>query len=142
VHRWGGRVVVASSLLLGVSGAAFVFLMPARPLAEQVFMLTFFTAFLFFLVKAFTAAVRRDFVRHRAWMIRLFASGLTITTQRLLLPVFLVFAGVNSVDEFWDHFVTAAWLAWAVQIALAEWWVSRDAASASRTVTRREPASV
>jgi uncharacterized membrane protein len=126
LHRWSGRVVVASAVFLGFSGVAFVFFMPARPLAERVFMLTFFVAFLFFLFKAFSAARRREFVRHRAWMIRMFSSGLAITTQRLLLPVFIVFAGINGVDEFWDHFVTAAWLAWVVQLALAEWWIARE----------------
>jgi uncharacterized membrane protein len=140
LHRWGGRVVVASALFLGVSGVMFVFLMPARPVAERVFMLTFFVAFLFFLMKAFAAARRRDFVRHRAWMIRMFSTGLTITTQRLLLPVFILFAGLNSVAEFWDHFVTAAWLAWVIQLALAEWWIARD--TMQRAAVARQPAGV
>jgi len=127
VHRWSGRVVVLSGLFLGFSGAAFVFVMPARPLSERVFMLTFFVGFLFFLLKAFAAALRRDFVRHRVWMIRMFVTGLTITTQRLLTGVFIGFAVVSSIDEFWDHFVSAAWLAWVIQMAVAEWWISRGA---------------
>lgn len=148
LHRWNGRALVVSGVFLGVSGAAFMFLIPARPLSERVFMLTFFLAFLFFLLKAFAAARRRDFVRHRAWMIRMFATGLTITTQRLLTGLFIGLAGVSSVDEFWDHFVTAAWLAWAIQIAVAEWWISRGVARAAldpsrpdspRSVHRPEP---
>jgi ABC-type glycerol-3-phosphate transport system permease component len=115
--------------------------MPARPLTERVFMLAFFTAFLFFLVKAYAAARRRDFARHRAWMLRMFFTGLTITTQRLLVPVFIVFAGIDSTEEFWNHFVTAAWLAWVVQLALAEWWIARGTAPALAAPARK-PAAV
>jgi hypothetical protein len=138
-HRWSGRIVVASALFLGFSGVAFVFLMPERPLTERVFMLTFFVAFLFFLLKGFLAAWRRDFVHHRAWMIRMFSTGLTITTQRLLLVVFLSFGGVGGVEEFWDQFVTAAWLAWIIQLAVAEWWVARAAA---RPAAARQAAAI
>lgn len=130
LHRWSGRVVATSALFLGVSGASLVLLMPERPLSERAFMLTFFVAFLFFLAKGFDAARHRHFVRHRAWMIRMFCTGLTITTQRLLLGVFLVAVGTDSVDEFWLYFVTAAWIAWLVQLALAEWWVARETARA------------
>lgn len=139
LHRWSGRVLVLSGLFLGLSGAAFVFQMPARPLTERVFMLTFFVAFLFCLLKAFAAARRRDFVRHRIWMIRMFLTGLTITTQRLLTGALIGFAGVNSVDQFWDHFVTAGWLAWVIQIAVAEWWLSRG--SARPVLDRHKPAA-
>ena len=139
LHRWTGRALVVVGLFLGFSGATFVFLMPARPLAERVFMLTFFVAFLFFLLKAFAAARRRDFVRHRVWMIRMFLTGLTITTQRLLTGVLIAFAGVASVDQFWDHFVTAGWLAWVIQIAITEWWLSRG--SARPVLDSRQPAT-
>ncbi len=141
LHRWSGRLVVACALFLGVSGASLVLLMPERPLAERVFMLTFFVAFLFFLSMGLAAALRRDFSGHRAWMIRMFCTGLTITTQRLLLIVFLVSRGLNSTDEFWMYFVTAGWLGWLVQLALAEWWVARDRARAV-PARLRQPAGV
>jgi hypothetical protein len=148
LHRWSGRLLVVSGLFLGLSGVAFVVLMPERPLTERVFMLAFFGAFVFFLLKAFVAARRRDFASHRVWMIRMFITGLTITTQRLLTGALIAFAGVNGVDEFWDHFVTAGWLAWVIQIAVAEWWIGRRAArpaidaSRSAAPSFERPASV
>jgi hypothetical protein len=148
LHRWSGRLLVVSGVFLGFSGVAFVFLMPERPLTERVFMLTFFAAFLFFLLKAFVAARRRDFASHRVWMIRMFVTGLTITTQRLLTGVLIGFAGVNSVDQFWDHFVTAGWLAWVMSIAVAEWWIGRRAsrpaldAQPTRGTSIERPAAV
>jgi uncharacterized membrane protein len=128
VHRWTGRIVVACALFLGVSGLAFPFTMPARPVAEQIFMTLFGVAFLVCASIAFMAARRRDFARHRRWMIRLVVTGLAITTQRLLLALFIVLGGVASVDEFWRHFVTAAWVAWGLQFAAAEWWLRSAAA--------------
>ena len=128
VHRWSGRVVVASGVLLGISGLGFPFRMPERPFPEKVLMTTFFAAFLFFLIKAFSAARRRDFADHRKWMIRMFATGMTITTQRLLLAALIMPIGISDLHGFWDLFVTAAWLAWGIQIAIAEWWISRTIA--------------
>jgi uncharacterized membrane protein len=127
VHRWTGRVLVACGVFLGGSGLAFPFTMPERPVGEQVFMTLFGVAFLFVLVRAFAAARRRDYAAHRAWMIRFFVNGLTITTQRLYTGVLIVTLGANTVDQFWERFVLAGWLAFAIQVAVAEWWIRRTA---------------
>jgi len=123
-HRWSGRILVAIGVFLGVSGVAFPFFMPERVFSERVVMSAFFLLFLFFLSKAFAAARKRDFVRHREWMIRWFVIGLGITTQRVLLPIFIVAVGVTDAHSFWDIFVTATWLAAAIQMLIAEWWLS------------------
>jgi hypothetical protein len=57
-------------------------------------------------------------------MIRWFAIGLGITTQRVLLPIFIVTVGVTDARSFWEIFVTATWLAAAIQVLVAEWWVT------------------
>lgn len=137
LHRRCGRVMAACALFLGVSGVSFIFLMPARPLAERIFMLTFFTAFLFFLAKALAAARRRDFAGHRVWMIRMFVTGLTITSQRILMLAFLLTRGAGSTDQFWNQFVAAAWLAWAIHLAAAEWWIQSRAPRAAVTPVRK-----
>jgi hypothetical protein len=123
-HRWSGRMLVAAGVFLGVSGAAFPFFMSGRAFSERVVISTFFLLFFFFLSKAFIAARRRDFVRHREWMIRWFAIALAISTQRILLPVFIVTAGVTDARSFWEIFVSATWLATAIQVLIAEWWIS------------------
>jgi len=123
VHRWSGRVLVAVGIFLGLSGVAFPFFMPERVFSERVVMSAFFLLFLFFLSKAFIAARRRDFARHREWMIRWFAIGLGVTTQRVLLPIFIAVVGVTDVRSFWEIFVTATWLAAAIQVLIAEWWL-------------------
>lgn len=125
LHRWCGRLVVACGVFLAVSGIVLPLTMPERPAFESVFMTTFGVLFLAFLVKGVAAARRRDFVRHREWMIRMFATGLTITTQRLLLPIFIIVGGISSVEQFWIYFVGAGWLGWAIQVVVAEWWITR-----------------
>jgi len=132
-HRWSGRLLVAAGAFLGVSGAAFPFFMPDRVFSERLVISAFFLLFLFYLSKAFGAARRKDFARHREWMIRWFAVGLAITTQRILLPVFIVAVGVTDAHSFWDIFVTATWLSTAIQVLIAEWWLS--------TTRRPEPAA-
>jgi len=143
VHRWSGRLVVACALVLGVSGLAFPFTMPARPPAERLFMTLFGVAFIVCVSIGFAAARRRDFARHREWMIRLVVTGLTITMQRVLLGIFIAAGGVESVDQFWSYFVSAAWAAWALQVAAAEWWIRRGGRLAARpTASRLEPRAV
>jgi uncharacterized membrane protein len=131
VHRWSGRIVAACGAFLAVSGTLLPFTMPERPQFEQFFMVIFGVAFLTFLTKAVAAARRRDFIRHREWMIRMFATGLTITTQRLFLPLFIVAGGLSSVERFWIYFVSAGWAGWAVTLGLAEWWIRRTRKVAS-----------
>jgi uncharacterized membrane protein len=141
VHRWSGRIVVACGAFLAVSGTLLPFTMPDRTRSEQFFMVIFGVAFVTFLAKAVAAARRRDFVRHREWMIRMFATGLTITTQRLFLPLFIVAGGLNSVERFWIYFVSAGWVGWAVTLGLAEWWIRRTRKVASGSSPKpQEPA--
>jgi hypothetical protein len=125
LHRWTGRLLVAGGVFLGASGLAFPFTMPERTLGEQIFMTSFGITFLVVLAIAFTAARRRDFAAHRVWMIRFFTLGLAITTQRIYTGLLIVTLGFNGMDQFWERFVLAGWLAFAIQIAVAEWWIRK-----------------
>jgi len=122
-HRWSGRILVATGIILGISGVTFPFVLSGRLFSERVAMSTFFSYFLFCIIKAFAAARRRDFVRHREWMIRWFAVGLAIMVQRVLLTVFIVAVGMTDMRSFWEIFVSAAWLASVIQVLVAEWWI-------------------
>ncbi len=124
IHRWMGRGLVTLGVVLAVSGLAFPYAMPQRPVAERVFMTTFFIVFLFFLGQALLSARRGDFVRHREWMIRMAFTIVTPLTQRLIFPLMAATTTISSIDGFWGLFLTAAWFAWGVNIALAEWWLN------------------
>ena len=125
VHRWCGRVFIGSSIVLAVAGVVLPFTMEGRSLAEKVVMTAFFTVFLGCLIKAFWHARRHQFAAHREWMIRTFATGLVITTMRIIFLAFVITTRVEGGSrEFWEHFVTSVWLAWLIHAAVAESWIN------------------
>jgi len=130
-HRWSGRVALATSLPLGVTGIALPYAMPARPLSERLFMTAVAAAFLTCALRALLAARARDFARHRAWMLRTVALGFAPMTQRLVFPLLVGAAGgIADVASFWPLFTAAAGAGVAANLGLVQWWLA---------VTRRAP---
>lgn len=123
-HRLSGRITIAAAAVVPVSGILLVFAMPQRPVSERAVMTWVSLIFGFFLLKAVLALRARNFIAHREWMIRMTAAGLAPMTQRILFPFFAAL-GIHSLAEFWDLFVTAAWVAGAINIFIGEWWLSR-----------------
>ncbi|MDR7380659.1 DUF2306 domain-containing protein [Promicromonospora iranensis] len=129
-HRLAGRVLFPAGLgtaLTGLWMTAF-YDMPAKDTAvvngvRYVVGVVMVVA----LVLGVRAALRRDFVTHRAWMVRAYALAMGAGTQALLLGPFIVVAGIpgpvtNTV------LMTAAWV---INAAFAEWVIRR------RRVARR-----
>jgi uncharacterized membrane protein len=123
LHRAIGRTAVALGGVMAVSGLALAYAAPGRPVSERIFMTAFTLAYTGFLALGVRAALGRDTAAHRAWMIRMVATALTPLTQRLIFPLFAVAVGVDSRDTFWQLFVSAAWLGWAVDMLVAEAWL-------------------
>jgi uncharacterized membrane protein YozB (DUF420 family) len=123
LHKRSGRILFGAGLVLAVSGLAFVYLMPARPVSEKIFMTIFSLLFGLFLVKAVMVARRRDFVQHREWMIRGAAIAFGPMVQRLIFPIFPVVLGIRSLPEFWEYFVTSLWLSVIIALPTGEWWL-------------------
>ena len=72
------------------------------------------------IVLGFIAARRRDFARHRAWMIRSYAIGIVAGTQVFTLG----FGGVVfGTGDLTTALLLAA--AWAINLAVAEWVIRR-----------------
>jgi uncharacterized membrane protein len=74
-----------------------------------------------------------DVVRHREWMLRLYAITFFAITTRMLVPLMLL-AQVPVMSRWYDGDVPAAvsaiipvgqWLGWMVNLALAEWIIRR-----------------
>ena len=123
VHRLTGRVAVAVGGVMATSGVAMVWLSPDRPVAERIFMSLFFAAWTVMLGLGVRAARARDFSGHRAWMARMSATTLTPLTQRLLFPLLAAAFGVDGMATFWQLFVSAAWIAWGINLVVAEAWI-------------------
>ena len=78
--------------------------------------------FLYAMATAFMAIRRGEVVRHREWMIRMFAIALAISTVRLIggpIDFVLTPYGVSPADLF----VLSIWTAWLLTIGAAECWI-------------------
>ncbi len=123
-HRAAGRIVAPAGVVAALSGM-WLALSPAATgdgtLAA--IRLVVGAAMAAFLVLGFAAIRRRDFARHRAWMIRGYALGVGAGTQAFTQGLWL--GAVGPLTEPSRTFTMAA--AWVINIAVAEWIIRRRA---------------
>ncbi|MFY1576849.1 DUF2306 domain-containing protein [Verrucosispora sp. WMMD703] len=139
-HRIAGRVLIPFGLLTAVSGL-WLTLVPARgPLDSDTLVavrVVVSVAMAGSIVLGFVAVRRRDFARHRAWMIRGYAIGMGAGTQFFTQMAWL--AAVGPLTTFGrTGTMTAAWL---INVVLAEWIIRRRGGTAgARPAVRRRRA--
>src|SRR5947207_592012 len=125
VHRWSGRVFLASSAVVGVSGLRMALGKTIGGLDEKAAVLLFGTFFLIALVKALWHALRREFAQHREWMIRGYAVGLAVATIRPIMGTFFAAALLRGhAPEPKEFFGTAFWIGFTLQTIAAEIWIN------------------
>lgn len=86
--------------------------------------------------RAYSAARRRDFGRHRAWMIRNFALALAAVTLRAQLG-----ACAATGWAFESFYPLLAWSSWVPNALAAEWVIARTGRSASVGPAAARPAA-
>jgi uncharacterized membrane protein len=120
LHRLSGRIFVAASLVIGLSGLVMGFVLAISGANETAAITLFSLLFLIFLAKGFLHARRREIAQHREWMIRAYAIGLAVATIR---PIIGLFFGLTTLlpQEF---FGTAFWLGFTLHLILAEIWIN------------------
>lgn len=124
-HRAAGRALVPFGLVAALSGlwmtVAYPYAPGDGPLLAGI-RLVVGTGMALSLVLGTVAIRRRDVARHRAWMMRAYAIGQGAGTQVLTGLVWAVFVGVPGE-------VTRALVlmggAWAINLAVAEWFIRR-----------------
>jgi len=121
-HRTTGRLVAPAGLVAALSGLWLTFVITG---ADSGLMTAFRTAagiaMAASIVLGVAAVVRRDFRRHRAWMMRGYAIGLGAGTQAFTAALWLLVAGEPGET-------TAALLmgaGWGINLAVAEWLIRR-----------------
>jgi uncharacterized membrane protein len=120
VHRWSGRVFVASSLVIGLTALLMSFQMSIGSVNETAATTLFALIFLFALGKAYLHIWRREIAQHREWMIRTFAIGLAVATIRPIVGMFFALSNLSP-HEF---FGTAFWLGFTLHLIAAEIWIN------------------
>ena len=128
-HRITGRVYILASVVAAVSALAMVPLLPVFGTFTAKAASTFAALlFLLSIYLAYDRIRRREIRKHREWMIRSYALGLGIATFRVLLPLLMLPPLRLPFPEAWD---TVVWLGFAVNLFVAEVWISMTRPSGS-----------
>jgi uncharacterized membrane protein len=124
IHRWSGRVFLAASAVIGVTGLTMVLRDSIGGLDEKTAIVIFGSFFLIAMGKALWHALHREFARHREWMIRGFAIGLAVATIRPIMGGFFAVAVMRGhTPEPKEFFGTAFWIGFTLQAIAAEIWI-------------------
>jgi uncharacterized membrane protein len=119
VHRWMGRVLVVSGLIIGTTALVMSYMMNIGGPNETAATTLFGILFLFCLIKAYLHIRRKEVARHREWMIRAYAVGLGVATTRPIVGMFFAFRRLTP-HEF---FGIAFWLGFTTTFLVGEWWI-------------------
>lgn len=123
LHRWMGRAVLISGLVIGCTALVMSPQMAIGGINESAATILFAIVFLFSLVKAYFAIRRRKVESHREWMIRAFAIGMAVATIRPIMGVFFATSRITHMTPH-DFFGTAFWLGFTIQFMIAEAWIN------------------
>jgi len=125
IHRRGGRVVIISGLLTGITAVIMSVWMPSIGGVNQAAATLLFSVFFLYAVaKAWQKAVGRDYNLHREWMIRTYAIGLAITTIRPIVGIFFATSRFTGLTPY-EFFGTAFWIGFVLHLIVAVWWLYR-----------------
>jgi uncharacterized membrane protein len=135
MHRWMGRVVMASGAIVGISALVMSPRMAIGGINETAATMVFALLFLSALGKGFIAIRERRMAAHREWMIRSFGIGLAVAFVRPIVGVFFATRRITGLTPH-DFFGIAFWLGFTLQTIAAEVWIdytrrsSRDSVKA------------
>jgi uncharacterized membrane protein len=124
-HRWLGLSYILAIVAGGIAGFALALKSSGGMVAQAGFgLLAVF--WVGSTLNAYRHVRNRDWSRHRNWMIRSFALTLAAVTLRLYLPSSQL-AGIS----FTVAYSFIAWLCWAPNLLVAEWYIRSRLAVAS-----------
>ena len=123
LHRWMGRIVIVSGLIIGVTGLIMGPQMAIGGANETAATMLFGSLFLFALIRGYVLMRRRNVALHREWMIRAFAIGLAVTTIRPIIGAFFATSRLTHLTPQ-EFFGTAFWLGFTAQTIAAEIWIN------------------
>lgn len=137
VHRWVGRILMVSGLIIGFSALVMSFKMNIGGLNETAATTLYALLFLICLIEAYRYIRRKEVARHREWMIRAYGIGLGVATTRPIVGAFFAFRRLSP-HEF---FGIAFWLGFTITAIVAEGWVEYTRGKTALVAESPEPAS-
>jgi uncharacterized membrane protein YozB (DUF420 family) len=124
-HRVAGRLLVGFGLFAALSGLWLTFTvqpLPGDGALLKAIRLVVGSLMAFSIVAGFTAALRRDFVKHRAWMIRGYAIGQGAGTQAVTQVPWVVLTGIAPHGLSRTLLLGAGWV---INLVIAELIIRR-----------------
>lgn len=127
-HRWSGRIFIASGLVTAVTAVAMnIVFPPVGGLFKSIAVYIFSVAQIVTLIVALRAILHRDIPRHRAWMIRAFAIGLSVSTMRIFfIPAYILYGIPNDFT-----IALGMWVGFVVNVLAAEFILWREGVKCS-----------
>ena len=124
LHRVLGRLFVVAGVVMGLSGLALLIILPGfGPAALAAGTAAIGGITVFAIAVAFAAILQGQVAQHRAWMIRGYAVGMSVATQRLtILPLFAAF-GMPDLNLI----AALVWFSLIFNLGVAEWILRRPA---------------
>ena len=120
-HRRVGRLLVAIGLVVGATALFMGLVIPFFGWGERVIIGLFGTVFLVALTTGFLHVRAGRVALHREWMMRAFAVGLSIATQRLIFfPALLIVEADPTDGQFAALWVAAFVAAFVLNLFVAE----------------------
>ena len=120
LHRMSGRIYLGACTLVAIGAISMGFAFPIWGwTGNQWGTLGYSLLLLFFVFKAYRHIRARQFAQHREWMIRGFATGLSIATFRVLLNDLLLPIGL----DFTTAWNTVVLISFPINLAAAEFWI-------------------
>ena len=136
MHRWSGRIFLAASAVVGISGLGLAYGKNIGGMDEKAAIVLFGTFFLISLGRALRHALRREFAQHREWMIRGYAIGLAVATIRPIVGFFFAAAVIRGrAPDPHQFFGTAFWIGFTLQAVAAEIWINYTRPTAAAQIT-------
>jgi len=141
IHRISGRIFLVIGITSGVAAFVMTLRFPMWGALQNTAISLFFSVFMVFaFVNAFRHVKNRRFDVHREWMIRGFATGISVAFFRVLLNDVLPRMGMTDFDMRWNTVVAVSF---PVLLGCAEFWIraTRPRKKAEAPAAVPEPAT-
>ena len=120
LHRWSGRVISVVALPAGIAGLVLAAMSPFGGVVAASALFLFGTLLFVALTCALLAIRRGDIAQHRAWMIRMFATALGISSIRVIgVLLYLILPDVSPDARMGWTFC----LGFVLSVAAGEAWI-------------------
>jgi hypothetical protein len=121
-HRFIGYSYITIGFFIAFSASYLAIFVPFSGFSETVLVSVISLVYVVYLYRALQAALVRNYISHREWMIRGFAVASFIYVMRIFSNIFY-YSHVNASGA--EIFITSSTLAFGVNCFIAEWWINR-----------------